>query len=136
MLKKLQAFTLIELMLTLIVVAILAVMIYPSYSHYVASAQRNRAEVALMQWSAQLEDYFSDQGTYKNADREKWHMKNGVRGLDYRLTILTLSDRHFLLEAIPTGAQIQRDARCGHLFLSDMNERKISGNGSVSQCWQ
>ena len=135
MLFKTHAFTLLELMITLAIAAILLVIILPSYEHYETRAKRNRAEVALMQLAAHLESYFSDQGTYQGATPNEVDIANLEDGLDYQLEMTDLADNHFEIEAVPTGSQLTRDTHCATLSLSDTNVKKISGNGTVSQCW-
>ncbi len=128
-------FTLIELMLALAISTIMLAIGYPTYAHYQANAQRNRAEVALMQLSADLESYFSDQYTYNGATIKSLHANALTQGLEYRLRIAKATDRHYAIQAIPIGMQAERDSDCGTLSLSDTNERGISGDGNVIQCW-
>jgi type IV pilus assembly protein PilE len=56
-----RGFTLVELMITVLIVAILAAIAYPSYQSYLARAYRSEAYTALNQWANLQEQYFLDQ---------------------------------------------------------------------------
>lgn len=130
-----SAFTLIELMLVLAITVVFFAMGYPSYVHYEADAERNRAQVALTQLSALMEAYFSDHATYKHATITALHANILTNNLDYQLKIISASDSHYSIEIIPTGVQADRDSHCGALILNDLNQRSISGDGDASSCW-
>lgn len=59
-----KGFTLIELMVTVAIVAILASIAYPSYQEQVAKSRRNEAANALMIGAQALERYYSANGRY------------------------------------------------------------------------
>ncbi|WP_372878513.1 type IV pilin protein [Spongiibacter marinus] len=59
-----NGFTLIELMITVAIVAILASIAYPSYQEQVAKSRRNEAANALMIGAQALERYYSSNGRY------------------------------------------------------------------------
>lgn len=128
-------FTLIELMLALAISAILVAIGYPAYTAHQAHAERDRAIVALMQFSARMEVYFSSNESYAGATVHNLHATNLVEGLHYRLRIARATDAHYDVQAVPYGVQAYRDAACGALGLSDMNVRQISGDGNAKDCW-
>jgi type IV pilus assembly protein PilE len=59
-----SGFTLIELMITVVILGILASIAYPSYTNYVTRARRSEATINLAQLAAQQEKYFTDCGHY------------------------------------------------------------------------
>jgi type IV pilus assembly protein PilE len=63
-LRTAHGFTLLELMITVLIVAILAAIAYPSYQSYLARAYRSEAYTALNQWANLQEQYFLDQRRY------------------------------------------------------------------------
>jgi type IV pilus assembly protein PilE len=131
-----HGFTLIELMLALAISVILMSIGYPSYVSYQTHAQRNRAEVALLQLSADMETYFSDNNSYEDASLKNLHATHLVDGLDYQLRIDKATDKHYEIQAVPTDVQVTRDSACGTLALTDANKRGISGDGDADACWR
>lgn len=57
-------FTLIELMITVVIVGILAAIAYPSYQNYVKQTRRSDAQIALTQAANQQERYFTECNAY------------------------------------------------------------------------
>jgi type IV pilus assembly protein PilE len=131
-----HGFTLIELMLALAISAILIAVTYPSYVSYQAHAERNRAEVALLQLSADMETYFSDNDSYEDASLKNLHATHLVDDLDYQLRIVKATDAHYEIQAVPMGVQAAHDSACGTLALTDENKRTISGDGDADACWR
>lgn len=62
--KRILGFTIIELMIVLIIVAILLALAYPSYIDYVRKSKRGDAQQALMNWSVNQEIWRSNQSSY------------------------------------------------------------------------
>ncbi|PIZ04477.1 MAG: pilus assembly protein PilE [Gammaproteobacteria bacterium CG_4_10_14_0_8_um_filter_38_16] len=131
-----SAFTLIELMITLVISAVLLSMAIPSYENYIAHAQRNRAEAALLQLSGKLENFFTKNGTYIGATIKNLQANKLTRGLQYTLNISKSNDASFEIQAIPKNAQISRDVHCGTLTVNQKNERTVSGKSGVKRCWK
>lgn len=136
MLPRDNGFTLIELLLALAISVILIAIGYPSYLSYRTHAERNRAEIALMQMSAAMETYFADHSTYEDASLKKLHATHLVDGLDYQLRIAKATDVDYEIQADPTGVQAMRDSACGILSLTNTNRRSISGDGDADTCWR
>ena len=64
--KRLQAFTLIELMIVVAVIAILAAIAFPAYQNYVRNAQRADGTTALMDLALAQERHRANNATYAN----------------------------------------------------------------------
>src|SRR5210317_854766 len=65
-LSKKQGFTIIELMIVLVIVAILLALAYPSYVDYVRKGKRGEAQQILMNAAVNLEIYRSNNPDYDN----------------------------------------------------------------------
>ena len=65
--RTMSGFTLIELMITVVAVAILAAIAVPSYADYVRRGQLHEAFSALSDYQVKLEQYYQDYKNYGNA---------------------------------------------------------------------
>lgn len=65
--RRFQGFTLIELMITVAIVAILASIAVPSYTAYIKRARITEAVSGLAGMGANMERYFQDNRTYTGA---------------------------------------------------------------------
>ena len=65
--KRAQGFTLIEVMITVAIVAILATIAVPSYQDYVRRSQIAEATTALSDARVRMEQFFQDNRTYPTA---------------------------------------------------------------------
>lgn len=61
---RLEGFTLLELMITLAVAAILVVIVVPTYNNYVIRAHRSAAQQLLMDIAQRQEQFLLDNNTY------------------------------------------------------------------------
>ena len=59
-----NGFTLMEVMITVVIIGILASIAYPSYTNYVTAARRSDATINLTQLAAQQEKFFTQCGGY------------------------------------------------------------------------
>jgi len=64
--KRNKGFTIIELMIVLVIVAILLAIAYPSYVKYVRKANRGEAQQLLLNWSVNQEIWRSSHTTYSD----------------------------------------------------------------------
>jgi len=64
LLKKIPGFTLIELMIVILIVAVLVALAYPSYVDYVRKSRRGEAQQLLLNWAINQEIWRSNNTTY------------------------------------------------------------------------
>lgn len=136
-----KGFTLIELMITVAIVAILAAIAYPLYQNQVMETRRSIAAVCLTEVSQFMERFYTTNLRY---DRTTGGVAVAIPALQCRTDIAahyTISfsgnptATAYTVQAVPQGAQAARDTRCGTLTLNQAGARTESGTGTVTECW-
>lgn len=143
-----RGFTLIELMITVAIVAILAAVAYPSYRDSVDRSRRSDAKAVLLENAQWLERQYTISNAYNKlgdsggttiGDTQlpvKEAPKSGSKTYDIKFKTGEPTSTTFVLEAIPKGSMA--DDKCGTLTLSQTGDRNISGQATgvtKEQCW-
>ena len=129
-LKKIQGFTIIELMIVVVIVAILLALAYPSYVDYVRKGKRGEAQQILMNWSVNLEIFRSNNPSYdapaakpSNDSVDNYNFTYEADANTYELTALAQGD-----QAKDTARD--KSISCATLTLNH------SGQKEPAQCWE
>jgi type IV pilus assembly protein PilE len=142
--SQMAGFNLIELMITVVIVAILASVALPSYSAYVVKTHRTAIQGDLQSLAQALEKRFVVEFSYLKANGGKagapvpsLFPDQGPVGTGrsvYRFDITQLSDGGYQLEAIPFAGSPQ--ARDGKLTLDHTGKRCwYSNNSNLCTAW-
>lgn len=133
--RRLAGFTLIELMITVAIVALLATIALPSYEGYIQRTRRVDAKTELSALAQRLERCFSQFGTYLAGTGCSVGAGPFVTpdGGHYSIAIGNRSATTYTLTATPQAAQA-KDVKCGNFVLNHLGQRSVSGTlGNV--CW-
>ena|SRR3990167_2861605 len=114
---KSAAFSLLELLITLALCAILLASTSPLYQTHIRTTYRQQTLLTLGNGAHQLDQYYMVHHTYTQASLEDVQIHNTPQA-PYRFVLLT-EDTSFQLQAIPQGTQT-RD-RCGTLSIDNTN---------------
>ncbi|ETE36321.1 PilE protein [Xylella fastidiosa 32] len=127
--KKQNGFTLIEVMIVVVIVAILAAVAMTSYQGSILRTRRSAAQACLQQQAQFIERYYTTHMTYLGVEKSAPTCDPSAN-LDnfYRFTVAAQAST-FMLTATPQGAQA--GDRCGTLTLSNTGERTPRIDG----CW-
>ena len=130
---KLSGFTLIELMITVAILAIIAAVAIPSYTSYVDRGKRAEARTALLDIAARQERYYSNERQY--ADQLSKLRMSGTSENSYYTLSVTLpsgsNNQDFDATATPAG---WTDDKCGNLGI-DETGAKTQSLGDRALCW-
>jgi len=144
--QRCTGFTLIELMIVVVIVAILASVAYPSYREHVLKSKRAVAKQALYTIAARQEQYFMDNKTYANSlatlgygdtsiDPDANYIATTDSRRIYTLSISASTTTTFTAQAVPQLDQTH-DAKCMTLTLNETGKRNIVGGSlDANQCW-
>ncbi|MEI2261280.1 MAG: type IV pilin protein [Stenotrophomonas indicatrix] len=130
--RNARGFTLIELMITVAVIAILAAVAIPSYSEHVRKSRRAQAKADLVELAQQLERFHTVQNTYSGMTLP--FTVSPREGKSYYTLSLSgaATSSAFTLQAVPGTGQ-DKD-KCGTLTL-DQAGRKTPTEAKVAGCW-
>ena len=136
--RNAHGFTLIEMMITVAIVAILAAIAYPSYQQQVRKTRRADCEGVIMEMANALERYYTENNSYvgftlgAGNNFSNQCPKDTGTAATYNLSLPTLTANSFVIQAAPTGAQ--NGDMCGNLTLNQAMQKGV-GSSTVSQCW-
>jgi type IV pilus assembly protein PilE len=136
--RKINGFTLVELMITVAIVAILASVALPSYLEHVRTARRDDAKKTLMQAAQTMESFYALNMTYVGANTGTttapaiFSDKSPVDGTE-RYYTLTLDPQptatSYTIKAVPQDGQATD--KCGTLSINRLGVRTAAQSG----CW-
>lgn len=123
-----NGFSLIEVMITIVIVAILVALAIPSYTHYVRKANRGEAQELLLSWANNQEIWRASHSTYADGTTAL-----GVPTHErYTFTVSGVTGTAYLLTATAIGNQVgdkDRGTSCTVLTLNQSNQR------TPGDCW-
>jgi type IV pilus assembly protein PilE len=129
-----RGFSLIEVLLTCVIVGILAAIALPSYQKQIQKTRRSDAKSALIGAAGQMERYFTERSTYATATLGSGGVyaattENGY----YTLSLANLSATTYTLSATPAGAQTGDN--CGTMTYTEQGVKGVTGSLPVNECW-
>jgi type IV pilus assembly protein PilE len=152
---RVRGFTLIELMIVVVIIAILASIAIPSYNHYIQRSRRSDALAALSQDQSILERCYAQNFDYKKvtvAGSGCGSLSQSTPTLSpskyYGVTVAFAStsataQSSYTLTAVPaTGSPQLKDTQCASFGVTNANVRSAtdsSGNSGAAQtaeCWR
>ncbi|RDS84744.1 prepilin-type N-terminal cleavage/methylation domain-containing protein [Dyella monticola] len=144
--NKASGFTLIEMMIVVVVIAVLAAIAIPAYQKYVMESRRTAAKTALFDLASREEKYYSTNNQYTNTLSELGYnttaatitVPNGNAATDYytisvALTGATTANTNFKATATTLNTQTS-DTYCGNYSLTDLGAQANTGSQTTG-CW-
>jgi type IV pilus assembly protein PilE len=137
--KRSRGFTLIELMITVVIVAILASIAYPNYSEYVERAARRDAIAVMLEAQQFAERRFTEQRSYAGVDLALPASLNRSPKDSptprYTITFTNVTPTTYVVNA--TFAPAFTPKKCGNLSVNQIGVRTISNTvgSTVADCF-
>ena len=135
-----NGFTLIELMIVVVVVAVLSSLAYPSYQEFVAKAKRTEGKAALLDAAQALERHFTNYNTYPSSLSTagvRTYSGDSAAKAAYTIAIAAGASgslaSSFTLTATPANGHV--DAKCGNLSLNQLGVKGETGTLTAAERW-
>ena len=140
--KRQQGFTLIEMLITVAIVAIIAAVAMPAYTNQIRKSRRGDAKIALLDMAARQERYNTINFLYTKLPTELGYVSdmvvvpNPAPNAYYQISItLGPGSTSYLLTAAPLSDQVNDS--CKSFTLTDLGVQGLSGaSSSVADCWK
>lgn len=140
-------FTLVELMIAVVIIAVLAAIALPNYSSSVVKSTRSVAKTHLLDIANRQQEYFFNNKTYANDLTDLGYNsasvgigKNGdlmaanAAKAVYNLSVSSADASSYQLSAVPINGQVKDINDCGTFSLNSRGVRTASGSMGVD-CW-
>lgn len=131
-----QGFTLIELMMAILIMAILATIAYPYYVSFLLKSRRSDAIATLAQDQITLERCYSQNFSYNAACGSlPAFPQRSAQGF-YSITLTNLGPTSYTLKATPIGSQTE-DTTCASMTVDQANTKTAVDSSGTAQtiCW-
>ena len=140
--KNNTGFTLIELMIAVVVLAILAMVAIPAYNDSVQKARRSDAKSTLTQVASRMEQFFLDNKTYTTDMTALGYTASPAASIDGHYTVSVVTPTAgcpivtcYQLQAAPQNT----DTNCQTLTLNSIGTQGVTGSPAPTQnadlCW-
>ncbi len=148
---KQQGFSLIELMITVVIVGIVASIAYPSYQNNILQSHRADAKGALLDLANFMERHATEMGCYTDpgGDGQCGTGDDSIPNLPYttapkdgtafyNITALPVTASAFTLTATPRSSTSQVNDPCGSLTLTNTGVKGVIPTDTTftsADCW-
>lgn len=133
-LPRANGFTLIELLITVAIVGIIAAIAVPSYTGYIAKANRADAKSALLADAQYMERFYTENNSYSGTlSLPAMVSPPASSGTALYNVTASASSSAYTLSATPISGGRMASDECGTLTLDNTGVK--GAGGSVATCW-
>jgi type IV pilus assembly protein PilE len=133
--RRQSGFTLIELMVVVLVLAILAGLAFASYENSTVASRRKAGAACLLEASQFMERWYTTNLSYQGAAIPALACQTDLAG-QYVIALTASAPTTYTVTATPAGRQATKDAaKCGTLGLNQSGNKTRTGSAALSECW-
>jgi type IV pilus assembly protein PilE len=139
-----KGFTLVELMIVIVIVAILAAIAIPGYTSQIRKSRRTEARNALLDAAAREERFYATNNFYSVATSDlgygagPWPVKVGSNYYQLSVAVCTIVNTHctdYAFTATAISPQ-DKDTACATLTLNQQGSQGFTGTAATAAtCW-
>lgn len=130
-----RGFTLIEMLITIVVLAIIVAIAFPSYQRYVLKSHRSAVQAEMMQLAQNFDRCRTRANAYDACGLVETFDEAESETGRYQFEV-SAERREFLIRAVPQAAGNQSNDRCQTLTLNHLGVRDTTAPGLGSEdCW-
>ncbi len=135
-----SGFSLVELMIVVVVIALLAAIAIPSYSNYMLKSRRVDGVSFLTEVAGEQIRFSSEYNRFATTMAELGYGDAATANSDegfYTVSIATSNgDQSYVLTATPVaGGPQANDTECAVLTLNSSSQKTVSGTATPADCW-
>lgn len=131
-----KGFTLIEVMITVVIVGILASIAYPSYTEYVLKSERAEGRAYLLSAMQAQERLYSQTMTYVDTMANLTGINAQSEHKKYSLSISKCGASADTKSCVVMSATpLRADIKCGILSIDSRGVKSATGTEGVGYCW-
>lgn len=138
--SRTRGFTLVELIITVAIVAILAAIAIPSYSKYILRSNRSAAESVMQEIASAQEHYMIDSRQFAGSVSTLGYTVPDTVKANYKVVTVPTSSSvsagtppSYTVTATPQNSQVS-DTDCGTLTLNGDGSK--SASSGATNCWK
>lgn len=131
--RRIKGFSLIELAIVMVVIAILSAIALPSYRKYVLRGNRTQAIQALQDLASREENYFFSNSTYTQSNTNLG-ASSSIGAPYYSVVVASASSTDYTVTATAISTQVQ-DTPCASLSLNHAGQQFSNGVVASQPCW-
>ena len=135
-----SGFTLIEVMVVVVLIAVLASLAIPSYQEFIVKARRTEAKELLYSAAQRQQQHFTQMNVYTTDAVNQLKVATTSTNGYYTLSIAaghsgSINSSYSMSATPATGSSQTSDAACGIFTINSLSQRTVSGTQTVPPCW-
>lgn len=124
-----NGFTLIEVMITVVIITVLAAIAIPSYNRHVQNTRRAAVQTEMLEMAQNLERCRTRTNSY-----DECNLNGTEDSEDGNYTVATAPDANsFTITATPVAGTLQADDKCGVMTLDEIG---VTTPDDPADCWE